>query len=68
MSPHISSELIRFLRRTLKEIDEDFPAHEDQPVVTALKRLLLLRLGELESADADKSNPVVEQFPVSPIG
>ena len=29
---------------------------EDEPVIAELKRLLLLRIAELETADTDKSN------------
>ena len=49
MSPHLSSELIRSIRVTLQKIDEDFPQQADEPVVAELKRLLLLRVAELES-------------------
>jgi hypothetical protein len=56
MPPRLSSELIRSLRITLQKIDEDFPSQADEPVVAALKRLLLLRLAELESAGAGESN------------
>jgi hypothetical protein len=56
MSPRLSSELIQFIRVTLQKIDENFPTPADEPVVVELKRLLLLRLAELESAETDKSN------------
>jgi hypothetical protein len=55
-SPRLSSELIRSLRVTLQKIEEDFPSQTDEPVVAALKRLLLLRVAELESAGTDESN------------
>ena len=57
MSPRLSSELIQSLRVTLQKIDEEFPLQADEPVVAELKRLLLLRLAELESADTEKLNP-----------
>jgi hypothetical protein len=60
MTPRLSSELIRSLRGTLQKIDEDFPSQADEPVVAALKRLLLLRVAELESVDTDKSNSTDE--------
>jgi hypothetical protein len=60
MSPQLSSELIRSLRVTLQKIDEDFPSQADEPVVAALKRLLLLRVAELESVGTDKSNSTDE--------
>jgi hypothetical protein len=60
MSPRLSSELIRSLRVTLQKIDEEFPTQADEPAVAELKRLLLLRLAELEAADTDKSNSTNE--------
>lgn len=60
MVPRFSSELIQSLRVTLQTIDEDFPSPADQPVVAELKRLLLLRLSELESAEREKSNSIDE--------
>ena len=58
MVPRFSSELIQSLRVTLQKIEEDFPSQADEPVVAGLKRILLLRIAELESADTDKSNSV----------
>jgi hypothetical protein len=60
MSPHHSSALIQYLRVTLQTIDEDFPTQADQLAVAELKRLLLLRLAELESADVSESNSTDE--------
>ena len=60
MYPQLSSELIRSLRVTLQKIDEDFPQQADEPVVAELKRLLLLRIAELESRGMDKSSSVDE--------
>ena len=56
MSPRLSSELIQFLRVLLQKIDEDFPSQEDEPVVGELKRLLLLRVAELESAKCESNS------------
>jgi len=61
MSPHLSSELIHFLRVTLQKIEEEFPSQEDEPVVAELKRLLLLRLAELESAGTGGSDGTDER-------
>jgi len=55
MSPRLSSELVQFLRVTLQKIDENFPTPADEPVVAELKRLLFLRLAELESMDKSSS-------------
>ena len=52
ISPRISSKLIQSLRITLRKIDEDFPLQADEPVLATLKRLLHLRIAELESAGA----------------
>jgi hypothetical protein len=60
MTPRLSSELLQFLRVTLQTIDENFPSQEDEPVVAELKRLLLLRVAELESAGMDELNPTEE--------
>ena len=60
MAPRFSPELMQSLRVTLQKIEEDFPSQADEPVVAALKRILLLRIAELESADTDKSNSADE--------
>ena len=60
MSPHLSSELIRFLRVTLQKIEQEFPSKADEPVVAELKRLLLLRVAELESAGMEEPKSAEE--------
>ena len=45
---------------TLQKIDEDFPSQADKPVVVELKRLLLLRIAELELDSTDEPNEGVE--------
>jgi len=60
MSANLSSELLQFLRITLQKIEENFPSQEDEPVVRELKRLLLLRVAELELAGEGKSNSTDE--------
>jgi hypothetical protein len=57
MSPAISSKLIQSLRVTLQKIEEDIPSQADEPVVATLKRLLHLRIAELESAVSSSSVP-----------
>jgi hypothetical protein len=57
MSPRISSRLLQSLRVTLPKIEEDFPSQADEPVVATLKRLLHLRIAELESAVGSSSGP-----------
>jgi hypothetical protein len=59
MSPRVS-KLIQSLRETLQKIEEDFPSQADQSVVATLKRLLLLRIAELESDGNDKSDSINE--------
>jgi hypothetical protein len=64
MSPHLSSALIQYLRITLQKIDEDFPLQADEPIVAELKRLLLLRLAELELDSTDEPTEGIESGPV----
>ena len=60
MTGRLSSELIQSLRVTLKTIDKDFPSQADAPVVAELKRLLLLRVAELQSTYSDRSKSTDE--------
>lgn len=60
MAPRISSEFVQSLRVTLKRLEENFPLPEDQPVIAELKRFLLLRIAEVESAIQDKSKSTDE--------
>ena len=68
MVPRLSSELIQSLRLTLQKIDDDFPSPADEHVVEQLKRLLVLRLAELEAAHTsnptDKPTEGAESAPV----
>ena len=61
MTPRFSPELIQSLRVTLQKLEEDIRSQVDPPVVAELKRLLLLRIAELEaieSADANEASEV----------
>lgn len=56
-----SSELIQSIRATLQRLEENIASPEDQPRIAELKRILLLRIADLEfvgaaveKADADK--------------
>lgn len=55
-----SAELIQSLRVTLQKIEENFASPEDEPLIAELRRILLLRIAELESADTDKSKSIDE--------
>ena len=48
----------------MQKIDENFPTPADEPVVAELKRLLLLRLAELESAGPRESSDAPAFFRV----
>ncbi|HMG87933.1 MAG TPA: hypothetical protein VK574_19530 [Terracidiphilus sp.] len=67
MTPQLSSELIQSLRVTLQKIDDDFPSQADEQMVAELKRLLLLRIAELESAGTDKPNSTDESEGLEPL-
>jgi hypothetical protein len=56
MVSRLSPELIESLCVTLQTIEEAFPSQADEPVVAELKRILLLRIAELESPGTDKSD------------
>jgi hypothetical protein len=43
-----SSELIQSLRATLQKLEENFASTEDHPQMADLKRILLLRIADLE--------------------
>jgi len=67
-----SSELIQSLRLTLQKLEENFASAEDEPNIAELKRILLLRIAEIEAVDAvnaEEANdaqltePVVEHSP-----
>lgn len=47
-----SYDSISSIRYTLQRLEENYPAPEDQSVIAELKRILLLRIAELESASA----------------
>lgn len=51
MAPRPSTELIESLRVTLQKVEEDFASPKDQPRIAELRRILLMRIAELESAE-----------------
>ncbi len=55
-----SPELIQSLRTTLQKIDEVFPSQADEPFDAELKRVVLLRIAELESEDTNESDSTDE--------
>ena len=70
MGRSLSSELIQSLRITLQTLEESFAAPDDQNVIAELKRIILLRIAELESvgaavelADAEKANQAASLTP-----
>ena len=59
-----STEIIESLRVVLQKLGAEFASTENQPVLAELKRILLLRIADLEaielaheSADTEKPNP-----------
>ena len=48
-----SPELVQSLRATLQKIEEIFPSPKDEPAIADLKRLLLLRIAELEAIEGE---------------
>jgi len=52
MGPRPSSELIQSLRLTMQYLDERYASDADQPALAELKRILLLRVAEIEAFEA----------------
>src|SRR3954469_24514678 len=52
MEPRPASELIQSLRLTLQKIEENFASVEDEPNIAELKRILLLRIADIEATEA----------------
>lgn len=63
MGSRPSSELLRSLRVTLQKLEESFALPEDEPNVTELKRILLLRIADIEVIDALQEVPGSEASP-----
>src|SRR4051794_30547117 len=73
MEPRPASELIQSLRLTLQKIEENFASAEDEPNIAELKRILLLRIADIEatealrkaeaSATANEPVPATEELP-----
>ena len=63
-----SYELIKFLRTTLRKLPENFASPEDQPQLAELKRILLLRIADIEFARAavetSNAEEVEEEIPL----
>jgi hypothetical protein len=55
-----SSDLIQNLRATLQKLAESFDAADNQPVMAKLKSLLLLRIADLECAEASQEKKNTE--------
>jgi hypothetical protein len=56
-----SSELIQSLRVTLQKLEENFASPEDHPPMAELKRILLLRIADLDPiADLDLIEAAIE--------
>src|SRR3954451_25344776 len=51
MQARPSSELIQSLRLTLQKIEENFTSAEDEPNIAELKRILLLRIADIEAVE-----------------
>jgi hypothetical protein len=63
-----SSEIIQSLRATLQKLEEGFASVEDQPVMAELKRILLLRIADMEfvtaaveMVNAENQEPVAQE-------
>ena len=52
MSDRPAYEIIQSLRATLRKIEEEFASTDDQPQIAELKRILLLRIADLEFVGA----------------
>jgi len=55
-----SSKLLEVLLTTIEQLEKDTDFGPGDPTVTDLKRILMLRLAELESAPMDTSSQIGE--------
>jgi hypothetical protein len=70
-----SSELIQSLRVTFLKIEENFALPEDGSVIAELKRILLLRIADIEAVEALNASEAapepkgagIEPRPVEPV-
>jgi hypothetical protein len=62
-----ASELIRSLRATLLKLEENFASPEDWPMMAELKRIILLRIADLEFVGAVVEKDNAEE-PTQPEG
>jgi hypothetical protein len=59
MGPRPTSEVIENLRITLQKLEQNFDSSEDEPAVAELKRILLIRIADLEAAGAQEHGDAV---------
>ncbi len=59
-----SSKLLEILLTTIDQLEKDTDFGPGDPTLTELKRILVLRIAELEAAPTDTSSQV-EEFPPS---
>ena len=57
MGPRPNSEVIENLRITLQKLELNFDSSEDEAAVAALKRILWLRIADLEAAGGPEHTP-----------
>ncbi len=58
MGPRPTREVIQNLRVTLQKLEQNFDSREDETVVAELKRILLIRIADLEADEAAHSEAV----------
>ena len=63
MSHRPTFELKQSLRVTLQKLEENFASLEDQPVMAELKRILLLRIADIEAVEALQKAQASEAAP-----
>jgi hypothetical protein len=52
MDPRPTNETIQNLRLTLQTLEQQFESVDDEPAMAELKRILLIRIADLEAAEA----------------
>lgn len=65
-SPRPSAELLNSLRITLQKIEENFASVENEPVISELKRIILLRIADIEAVDALKQSESLTPMDATP--
>ena len=56
-----SSDLVVSLRAALQKLAEDFRSADDQPIMTELRRLLLLYIADLDNVEASETGKSTEK-------